>query len=167
MRHARWIIVPLIVVALAAHAPVAAARKPKETLSAVVNGRRVKFGRKLISSSGSATSGIIAIGGAQKAHFGRTARVLGVGCAIALSGATFPADGMFCTMNYTEVKLSRSGLTTKGWTAVEGVQVTVESFDGTRVAGTFNGTLQPPAGASYGPATVTSGIFNVPLNQTP
>lgn len=163
MRHARWLVVPLIVVALAAQAPVANARKPKATLSAVVNGHRVRFGRKLISSSGDAASGVIAFGGAQKPHrLGQTLHSLAVGCAIALSANAFPADGMFCTMSYAEVKFSRH-LTTKSWAAVDGVTVTVTSFDGTRVAGTFSGTLQPGAGTD-GPATLTDGKFDLPLN---
>jgi hypothetical protein len=157
---------PVARLALVAQAPVATARrpKPKASLSAVVNGRHVKSGKKLITSRGDATSGIFAIGGAQGVHYGRTARVLGVGCAIALSATTFPADGMFCTLTYSEVKLSRSGLSTKGWSAVEGVQVTVTSFDGTRITGTFAGTMEPSLGTAEGPDTLTDGKFDVPLN---
>jgi hypothetical protein len=166
MRHARWIVVPLIVVALVTQAPVATARKrkPKASISAVVNGRRVKFGKKLITSSGDATAGSITLGGVKSPHrLGQTGRVLQLGCAVALSANVFPADGMFCVMSYAEVKLAR-GVPTKTWTAVEGVQVTVTSFDGTRIAGTFSATLEPAAGTNEGPATVTDGKFDVPLN---
>ncbi len=166
MRHVRWIVVPLIVIALAAHAPDAAARKrkPKESISAVVNGRRVKFARKLITTDGNATVGDITLTGAQvPRRLGRTYHSLSLGCAVALSGGVFPADGMFCVMSYVQIKFARP-LVTHSWAgAADGVQVTVTSFDGTRIAGTFSGTLEPDS-ATDGPATVTDGTFDVLLN---
>jgi hypothetical protein len=168
MRHSRWIVATLLVAALAVEAPVATARrKPKQSISAVVNGHRVKFGAKLISSSGSAASGSFETGGAQKPHrLGQTLRALVFGCATALASPVFPVDGQFCTMGYSETKFSRN-LAIKQWAAaVDGIRVTVTSFDGTRVTGTFDGTLPPSdPGADYGPATVADGKFSILLTN--
>jgi hypothetical protein len=168
MHSSRWIVVTLLVTALVAPiAPATARRLPKESISARVNGHRIKFGRKLINTSGSAESGTLATGGGQPIrHLGQLARGLVFGCAIALTGPTFPVDGQFCTMGYSETRVSRNP-TIKQWAAaVDGVRVTVTSFDGSRVTGTFEGTL-PPAnpGADYGPVTVSDGNFSVILGQ--
>jgi hypothetical protein len=167
MHSTRWIVVSLLVAVVVATAPVASARKPKESISAVVNGHRVKFGRKLVSTSGSAESGSFATGGAQQPHrLGQTLKGLVFGCAVALASPVFPVDGQFCTMGYSETKFSRN-LTIKQWAAaVDGVRVTVTAFDGTHASGTFDGVL-PPAdpNADYGPVTVQNGKFNVILGE--
>jgi hypothetical protein len=165
MRASRWIVAAVLLTTLAAAPPMATARtpKPKQSISAVVNGHRVKFKRNAISSSGSADTGF-ATGGAQQPHrLGQTLRGLVVGCAIGLASSVFPVDGQYCTMGYSETKFSRNP-TFKQWAAVEGVRVTITSFDGSRVNGTFDGMLLPATpGADYGPATVQGGKFSIVL----
>ena len=46
----------------------------------------------------------------------------------------------------------------------EGISVTIESFDGTRVTGTFEGTIPPASGNATGPAVVEKGKFKVDLD---
>ena len=166
MRHSRWIVAAVLLTALVAAAPRAATArtpKPKQSISAVVNGHRLKFKRKAISSSGSADTGFATGGGQQPHRLGQTLRGLVVGCAIGLASSVFPVDGQFCTLGYSETKFSRNP-TIKQWAAVEGVRVTITSFDGTRVNGTFDGTLPPATpGADYGPATVQGGKFSIVL----
>src|SRR5690242_19571001 len=71
-----------------------------------------------------------------------------------------PAPGQVCTIGYTEIKVSAHP-TSKQWQAqYGGPSVTFTSFDGTRVTGTFEGTLDPVAGAP-GPISVTKGTFSV------
>jgi hypothetical protein len=168
MHPSRWIVAPLLVAALVATAPVATARrKPKESISAMVNGHRVKFGRKLVNSSGSAESGSFATGGAQQPHrLGQTLKGLVFGCAVALASPVFPVDGQFCTMGYSETKFSQNFAIKQWAAAVDGVRVTIAAFDGTHVSGTFDGVL-PPAdpGADYGPVTVQNGKFNIILGE--
>ena len=165
MHPSRWIVVTLLVTTLvAALAPATAHGRSKQSITARVNGHRVKFGRKLISTTGSAETGGLATGGGQKVrHLGQLVRGLVFGCAVALAGPTFPVEGQYCTMGYSETKVSRNPVF-RQWAAVDGVSVTVASFDGNRVTGTFSGTL-PPAnpGADYGPVTVTDGSFSVLL----
>jgi hypothetical protein len=49
--------------------------------------------------------------------------------------------------------------------AGDGVNVTLTAFDGTRVSGTFEGTLPPGDGAT-GPATITGGKFTLQLDAS-
>jgi len=46
----------------------------------------------------------------------------------------------------------------------EGISVTIESFDGTRVTGTFEGTIPPASGNATAPAVVEKGKFKVDLD---
>jgi hypothetical protein len=163
-------VVPMLVAALIGHIAVADARHrmPKQSLSAVVNGRHLKFGRKLITSTSSAELGSLNVVGIQKPHLGKLVRGLIVGCPNIVAGSVFPADGMFCAVSYNEIKYGRN-LPMKSWAGVaDAVRVTVTSFDGTRVTGTFDGTLQsfdPSSGD--GPYTVSGGAFDIQVTQTP
>ncbi len=164
MRQSRWIAAAVLLTALVAAAPrpaTARTTRPKQSISAVVNGHRVKFKRKAISSSGSADTGFATGGGQQPHRLGQTLRGLSFGCAVGLAGPVFPVDGQFCSMGYSETKFSRNP-TIKQWSAAEGIRITITSFDGTRVNGTFDGTLQPfTPGAGFGPATVQDGKFSI------
>jgi hypothetical protein len=46
----------------------------------------------------------------------------------------------------------------------EGVSVTIESFDGTRVSGTFEGSIPPASGNATAPAVVEKGKFKIDLD---
>lgn len=46
----------------------------------------------------------------------------------------------------------------------EGVSVTIESFNGTRITGTFEGTIPPVSGQATAPAVVEKGKFKIDLD---
>jgi hypothetical protein len=169
MRYAQWMLVLTLGTVLAAGLPdeAAAAKRPKSVVTAIVGGHRVKFAKRTIEATARGDS--IAFGGGQTPHrLGQTLKAMAVGCAVALSGGVFPVDGQFCTMSYSEIKFRRP-ITTKSWVAVsdpleglDAIRVTVESFDGTVVRGSFSGTLQPDASnAGSGPVTVQNGKFTI------
>ncbi len=156
-----WRMRTVLAAALVASLPIAAAAKPKQTMSAIVNGRRIKLKNKRIEGAIAGAGGISITGGTKLHHLGQVAKTLVVTCASGpLAGGTLPAAGQFCTVGYTETKLSRNP-TSKEWLApYGGPTVTFASFDGTRVQGTFEGTLDPVAGTTT-PVTVTNGTFNI------
>ena len=94
-------------------------------------------------------------------HLGQTVKALVVTCAAGpLAGCTLPGPDQVCTVAYLETKLGRHP-TSKEWsTSPGGATVTFTSFDGTRVQGTFAGTLDAIYGAT-GSVTVTNGSFNI------
>jgi hypothetical protein len=162
MRRTRSIVatalIGLLVTALAADAR----RGPRQIITAIVGGKRVKLKNKQISAP-SLTGGSVAFAGGQQPHrLGQTLKGIAIGCAVGLESPIFPVVGQYCSIGYSETKFSRN-LSYKQWaSADETVQVTFESWDGTRLHGTFEGTLAPyPAGAPYGPVTVQNGSFTI------
>ena len=53
----------------------------------------------------------------------------------------------------------------KVWATGGGLEITVESFDGSRIKGTFSGAFETPAQPG-GPAAVKSGKFNLALGTS-
>ena len=147
--------------AILAVAPVntAAAARKKNTVTATINGKRYKFkGRYVIFNYGSA--GVLAVA-TKPARPGGTLRALGFGCAFLLPDVAYPftPDPAYCTANYTETKVSRSP-TTKSWFGTQdGTRVTYESFDGSRLTGTFTTALDPLPGNASPPVTI-EGTFS-------
>lgn len=164
-RSNRWMVVA-IGAALAIGQPgVAAARRPvlKQSLSALVNGKKVKFKNRTITTSHIGEG--VAIGGGQQPHrLGQLVKGITVGCVSGVAGPTFPSSGQFCNLGYSEIKFGK-GLPYKQWVAVDGVTVTFTSFDGSRLHGTFSGTVPPAAGTDAAPVTMTNGKFSVVLTQ--
>jgi hypothetical protein len=167
MRRTRSIVatalVGLLVTALAADAR----RGPRQIITAIVGGKRVKLKNKQISAP-SLNGGSVAFGGGQQPHrLGQTLKGVTIGCAIGLESPIFPAFGQYCQIGYSETKFSRN-LSYKQWASADDakVHVTFESWDGTRLHGTFEGTLDPyPPGAPFGPVTVQNGSFTILFTQ--
>jgi hypothetical protein len=126
--------VALTALALVAVVSVDTALAKKNKVIATVNGKRVKFKgiRVLASYSG---NGTIIIG--QK--LGHTQRTFGFGCPIYPPTQTFPVNlpPEYCNANYTEVK---GGTNYKTWLALS-ANVTYDSFDGSRITGSFSVVL--------------------------
>jgi hypothetical protein len=130
------------------------ARKPKTRFVAKVNGKRLKAPRR--ATFFIYTTGSFSIAGAttqRGASRTVTANCLGDLAAVA------PHTTLSCYGTYTEVRRRKPA---KDWQRNEGMQVTINSFDGTRAVGSFSGTLDPSAAhATDPPATVTNGVFSV------
>jgi len=162
LRPGRWMLAAMLGVALATAFPVSEAAAGRgDKITATANGHRIRLRRGLVCD-GYTTAGVTAVG-AQKPHrLGQTVRGLAFGCAIDITMSTFPVSPEFCTLAYTEIKV-KPGVPTKQWGGSNpDIQVTLASFDGTRLQGTFSGTLQPQT-AGAGPATVTNGKFSLVL----
>lgn len=168
MRPTRWIATTLLAATLVAALPIdAAARKPKPSIGAIVDGHRLKLRRKQLSDPTRTDAGGVAFaGGMQPRRLGQVLKSIAIGCALGLDSPVFPAAGQYCTIGYAETKFSTS-LTIKQWAGgPDGVQVTFDSYDGTRLRGTFQGTLAPAdPNAGYGPVTVVKGAFTVVFPQ--
>lgn len=74
------------------------------------------------------------------------------------AGATYACGGAFSSTGIRTQQI-------RGWTSDDQVQVTVTSFDGTTIAGSFSGTFENvgETNPTDGPASVTGGKFKVSL----
>ena len=70
-----------------------------------------------------------------------------------------------CGGEYQETNVSRHGVSVKTWSTVSGLQVTLDSFDGTHATGTVSGAFEL-SGQCDGPATVQNGRFDVVITNT-
>ena len=134
------------------------ARKPKRIVSATIAGERVKWKGRLVLIHDTTGSGLTVI--ATKIFATKT---IGVGCGILLAGQTFPLTTTACSLSYTMRKHRQfQSWLNPGLDPSNPVQVTVESFDGTVVQGTFSGTLEPTT-IGAGPTLSVQGTFRGPL----
>jgi hypothetical protein len=98
----------------------------------------------------------------QRGHF---SRAVAFACpALNLATATLPVTLSSCNGTYQEVKVSRHP-SVKVWATGDGLEITVESFDGSRIKGTFSGTFETP-GQPGGPAAVRNGKFNLAVSAS-
>jgi hypothetical protein len=164
MRRKRWFVMVALAAALMAELPAdqAAARKPKETVSAVINGHRFKLKRAQLATGRTPEGGFSVGGGTRPHRLHQVIKGIALGCAIGLASDVFPVPGQFCAVGYSEIVFA-SSLPTKQWVGIsDAVEVTLDSFDGTRLKGTFQGTLAPAdPNAGYGPATIQNGRFSI------
>ena len=144
-----------IVLATAPSIAAAAARKP--ILSARIHGNAV-------TATGTRLQAFY-IGGAVFEIAARTKstrrnRAVAFSCvAFGLLPTTSPVTLTQCNGNYQETNVGRHA-SAKVWSASTGLQVTVDSFDGTRARGTFTGEFEF-AGDGGAPAVVRNGRFDV------
>jgi hypothetical protein len=137
--------------------PASAARGDK--LTAVVHGRRLRLRNKTVCA-GYNTAVVSIVGGTKFHHLGQVLRALSIACDVDLTTAALPASPSICTILYTEQGTSLHHPTSGAWGSTSTpdnpvIQVTISSFGGGRVRGTFSGTL---AGT---PATTVRGTFSV------
>src|SRR5262245_15705920 len=153
-RPRRYLVVGMTAIAFVGVVSVETAMAKKNKVIATVNGKRFKWKGRYVSTG---TSDVGTITVATKP--GRTIRTLGFGCAVNLSRETFPltTPTEFCNANYTET--TNRGSRIKAWLALEGVSVTYESFDGSRVSGSFSIVLQAVSPNDLPPTTI-EGTFD-------
>jgi hypothetical protein len=138
--------------------PVSAAKGDK--LTAVVDGKKLKLRNKTLCA-GYNTAVVSIAGGTKFHHLGQVLRAIAVECDVDLTTAALPVSPAVCSITYTEQGTSLHHPTSKGWAGVSTpdnpvIQVTISSFDGGRVQGTFSGTL---TGVGI-PATTVNGKFS-------
>jgi hypothetical protein len=173
MRRRRWVAAVALGAALAvglAADGVAAKKKRKERLTALVDGK--KFRARDFNTSAPGASPFL-IGGT-KPRVGTIIRSLEVTCLVPLPELEPPVTlSDRCTVRYNDFRFGGAeGGTTRrfrGENETGAVQVTIESFDGSRLIGTFGGTLaavdasDEPLEAP--PVTVENGYFSVVLDD--
>src|SRR5262249_28865266 len=140
--------------------PASAAKGDK--LTAVVNGKKLKLRNKSLCA-GYNTAVVSITGGTKFHHLGQVLRPITVACDVDLTTSALPVSPSICSIGYTETGTSLHHPTFKGWGSTSTpdnpvIQVTISSFSGGRVQGTFSGTLMGEAGT---PATTVKGTFSV------
>lgn len=150
----------------------AAKRKRKERLTATIDGKR--FRARDFNTSAPGASPIV-IGGT-KPRVGTVVRSLEVVCVVPLPELVFPVTPIppdECTISYFDFRYggAQGGTTRRflGTNDTGAVRVTLESFDGKRLTGTFQGTLGPVDASEMpiegSPVTVENGTFSAVLDD--
>jgi len=138
--------------------PAVAARKKKNTIAATVNGKPLRWSGRLVPI-GNDLSGLTVIG-TKPVRPGRVAPTISLGCPIYLPSFAVPGVAPQCSGTYLETKVRGRQVSIQSWLATSGqMQVTIDSFDGTRVTGTFSGTVQP-VGENPGGPVALDGSFS-------
>jgi hypothetical protein len=132
-----------------------------DKLTAVVNGKKLKVRNKLVCAG--YTTAAVSVTGTTKNPF-HVIRSIGIACVVDLTTAALPGSPSFCDITYTETRLlPPKHAFSKAWGSISTpdnpvLQVTISSFSGGRLEGTFSGTL---AGETAGtPATTVHGTFS-------
>lgn len=162
-----WKIVGLLAVAGLLVLPTGsdAMRGKKEKLKAKINGKGFKANLKqsIVGTHDGLTNLVILNGTFHKGLTKVTIKNLTVSCVAPLEGATFPLTVTDCTGNFSISTASIRGSSLVAW-AGSGLSMTITSFDGTRLNGTFEGTL-PANDVAPQPANIVNGKFAVDLLQ--
>lgn len=150
--------VSVLVAALAATLAAEPAEARKNKVAATVNGKRLKWKGRFVSTGFSGAGTILTA--TKPARPRGVIRTLAIGCAIYPPNETFPLTPLpqICNASYSETKVAPS-VSVKGWLAVQGVHVVYESFGGGRITGTFSGTLGPLSGGASEPLVI-EGTFD-------
>ena len=162
-----WKIVGLLAVAGLLVLPTGsdAMRGKKEKLKAKINGKGFKANvrESIIGTHDGLTNLVILNGTFHKGLTKVTIKNLTVSCVAPLDGVTFPMTVTDCTGNFSIATASIRGSSLVAW-AGSGLSMTITSFDGTRLNGSFEGTL-PPNDVAQQPANIVKGKFAVDLLQ--
>jgi hypothetical protein len=140
----------------------------KESIKARVNGKRFKGNLKpAILGARDASLDTLTLNGLyQHISPGRgTVKTLTIIALVDLDTAVLPVTVPALSTTYSQATVT--GFVPSGfdiWSG-EGVSVTIQSFDGTRVTGTFEGTIPPSAGDASAPAVVEKGKFKIDLDD--
>jgi hypothetical protein len=137
----------------------------KEKLKAKINGKGFKANvrESIVGTHDGLTNLVIVTGTSRKGVRKVTIKNFTVSCVAPLEGATFPMTVSDCTGNFSIATASIGGSSLVAW-AGSGLSMTITSFDGTRLNGSFEGTL-PANDVAQQPANVSKGKFAVDLLQ--
>jgi hypothetical protein len=158
-RRLVWVLAVVLAVPLLDDAQ---ARRPRARLSASVDGKRFKAWKRGLTGIYSTAS--FSAGGSTKPRRGMI-RTLQVACAgVDIKTVTLPFAPTLCTGIYQENNIRTGGL--KNWSAL-GIELTADSFDGSRMVGTFRGVIGPStSNPTEPPVTVEGGTFTVYVVDT-
>jgi hypothetical protein len=137
------------------------AKTPKVRFSATVNGKRMKALKRATFLTLASTS--FSVIGQSKPRKGVSRAITALcGPGVDLRSLALPAT-LACYGSYVEARRKGS----KEWVRPNGIEVTVESFDGSRAEGTFRGTLDTTvAHAGDPPVAIEEGRFSVIARDT-
>jgi len=93
-----------------------------------------------------------------------TVKTLTIIALVDLDGATLPLTVPAFSSTFSETTVTGFVPGDINIWSGEGVSITVQSFDGTRVTGTFEGTIPPASGNATAPAVVQKGKFKIDLD---
>jgi hypothetical protein len=162
----RWMMVGAVTAVLLAGLPGgrASARKGPKVFSARINARQlVAHGRRTF---GTYDGSIFLFAGSKPGGLHGTTRAASFACiAIGLDTSAFPLT-LTCGGDYAEERIK--GPVVKTWASLHGIQVTIQSFDGTHASGTFAGSLEITSGNAgpLAPAPVENGRFSVAVSRS-
>lgn len=137
--------------------------KKKEKLTAKVAGKALKVTARFLAGADNGFGGI-GITGIKATRHGRSVstRNISLGCVVPglAAGMAVPVT-VACSGAY----LTTVGVSVKAWVTDSGISLTVTSFDGTRLVGTFTGAFERPGSTNPTdpPATVENGRVSVDL----
>jgi hypothetical protein len=162
-----------LVVAIGVHDAAAKKKRGRESVVAVVNGKRRSWNAKKIGVTVEPLTGSLSsvsvIAAVKHPHLNQLVPGLSLSCEVDLTG-TFPVTPVFpqqlCLVGYTEIRTSRNP-TYKSWggsNADQAVQFTLDSLVGNRLTGTFHGTLTSQ-GTPNPPVTIENGTFSIDVSH--
>ena len=156
MRREGWLAAIGLGVALVAGIPVdEATASSRPHLSARINGRALTASGKRLQVVNLSTIFEI-VASTKNVHFNRS---MAFACVIFdLATTPLPVTLTQCNGNYQETRISRHP-SAKVWTTAAGIQLTIDSFDGTRARGTFSGAFEV-SGDGSPPAAIQNGKFD-------
>ena len=136
----------------------------RKGLRARINGRPFKVGGRFTAGSTNGFGGIIITAGKPSIP-GKSLKSFTIGCEVpGLSPTMAVPVTVPCGGGYAEVKVGRHAVS-RAWATDDQIQLTVVSFDGTRLKATFTGQFETPGEQNPGdaPATVENGKVTVDL----
>lgn len=119
--------------------------------------------KKYLIAAYSAPGNVVTLSGTSIKKRGRnvTTRNLNIGCSADIVTGTLPIT-VSCASQYTETGIQGFAPFARSW-AAEGINVTFTGYDGSRVTGTFEGTLVDNSGG-LAPQTFSGGTFSLVLD---
>lgn len=167
-------LVTALVVAIGVHEAAAKKKRGKESVVAVVNGKRRSWNTKKIGVTVGPLTGSLSsvsvIATVKRFRLNQFIPGLSLSCEVELAG-TFPVTPVFpqqlCLVGYTELRASRhpSYKMWGGSNADQAVQFTLDSLVGNRLTGTFHGTLASQDAPPNPPVTIENGTFSIDLGR--
>ena len=139
----------------------------KELVKAKIDGKRFKGNlQPAIIGARDATLDTLTLNGLyQRIRPGKgTVKTLTIITTVDLESATLPVTVPAFSSTFSDNTYSGFVPGAPNVWSGEGVSVTIESFDGSRVTGTFEGTIPPASGQATAPAVVEKGKFKVDLD---